>query len=163
MGMEKKKLAIACCAAVLLLAVITYGHMLVPSPEREPAMVLMDDEYGFEKESGCKFKYVSKKRLEVVMTWDGYSSSSKNFTIPSEVVHHDISYKVVGFQAYSFNCDTLFIPATLVHIDEREIRWSNCDINYVSVDPQNKVFRSVDGSLYKGDRLLYDRNAPKEN
>jgi hypothetical protein len=163
MGMEKKKLAIACCAAVLLLAVITYGHMLVPSPEREPAMVLMDDEYGFEKENGCKFKYVSKKRQEVVMTWDGYSSSSKNFTIPSEVVHHDISYKVVGFQAYSFNCDTLFIPATLVHIDEREIRWSYCDINYVSVDPQNKVFRSVDGSLYKGDRLLYDRNAPKEN
>ena len=158
MGMEKKKLAIACCAAVLLLAVITYGHMLVPSPEREPAMVLMDDEYGFEKESGCKFKYVSKKRLEVVMTWDGYSSSSKNFTIPSEVVHHDISYKVVGFQAYRFNCDTLFIPATLVNINERQIR-----SNYVSVDPQNKVFRSVDGSLYKGDRLLYDRNAPKED
>jgi hypothetical protein len=156
----RKSLALVLCAAVLLLAVITYGHMLVPSSEREP---LVDNEYGFEKESGCKFKYVSKKRLEVVMTWDGYSSSSKNFTIPSEVVHHDISYKVVGFQAYSFNCDTLFIPATLVHIDEREIRWSNCDINYVSVDPQNKVFRSVDGNLYKGDRLLYDRNAPKED
>lgn len=159
----RKSLALVLCAAVLLLAVITYGHMLVPSPEREPAMVLMDDEYGFENENHCKFKYVSKKRLEVVMTWDGYSSSSKNFTIPSEVVHHDISYKVVGFQASSFNCDTLFIPATLVHIDEREIRWSYCDINYVSVDPQNKVFRSVDGNLYKGDRLLYDRNAPKED
>ena len=163
MGMEKKKLAIACCAAVLLLAVITYGHMLVPSPEREPAMVLMDDEYGFEKESGCKFKYVSKKRQEVVMTWDGYSSSSTNFIIPSEVVHHDISYKVVGFRPSRFNCDTLFIPATLVHINESETLWSNCDINYVSVDPQNKVFRSVDGSLYKGDKLLYDRNAPKKN
>ena len=156
----RKNSALVLCAAVLLLAVITYGHMLVPSSEREP---LVDNEYGFEKESGCKFKYVSKKRLEVVMTWEGYSSSSKNFIIPSEVVHHDISYKVVGFQAYSFNCDTLFIPATLVHIDEREIRWSYCDINYVSVDPQNKVFRSVDGNLYKGDRLLYDRNAPKED
>jgi hypothetical protein len=151
----RKSLALVLCAAVLLLAVITYGHMLVPSSEREP---LVDNEYGFEKESGCKFKYVSKKRQEVVMTWNGYSSSSKNFTIPSEVVHHDISYKVVGFQAYRFNCDTLFIPATLVHINERQIR-----SNYVSVDPQNKVFRSVDGSLYKGDRLLYDRNAPKEN
>lgn len=156
----RKNSALVLCAAVLLLAVITYGHMLVPSSEREP---LEDNEYGFEKESVCKFKYVSKKRQEVVMTWDGYSSSSKNFTIPSEVVHHDISYKVVGFQAYSFNCDTLFIPATLVHIDEREIRWSYCDINYVSVDPQNKVFRSVDGNLYKGDKLLYDRNAPKKN
>ena len=156
----RKNSALALCAAVLLLAVITYGHMLVPSSEREP---LVDNEYGFEKESGCKFKYVSKKRQEVVMTWNGYSSSSKNFTIPSEVVHHDISYKVVGFRTFRFNCDTLFIPATLVHIDEREIRWSYCDINYVSVDPQNKVFRSVDGSLYKGDRLLYDRNAPKED
>lgn len=154
----RKSLALVLCAAVLLLAVITYGHMLVPSPEREPAMVLMDDEYGFEKENGCKFKYVSKKRQEVVMTWERYSSSSTNFTIPSEVVHHDISYKVVGFQASSFNCDTLFIPATLVHINERQIR-----SNYVSVDPQNKVFRSVDGNLYKGDRLLYDRNAPKED
>lgn len=156
----RKNSALVLCAAVLLLAVITYGHMLVPSSEREP---LVDNEYGFEKESGCKFKYVSKKRQEVVMTWDGYSSSSKNFIIPSEVVHHDISYKVVGFRSFSLDCDTLFIPATLVHIDEREIRWSNCDINYVSVDPQNKVFRSVDGNLYKGDRLLYDRNAPKED
>lgn len=156
----RKSLALVLCAAVLLLAVITYGHMLAPSSEREP---LVDNEYGFEKESGCKFKYVSKKRQEVVMTWERYSNSSTNFTIPSEVVHHDISYKVVGFQAYSLDCDTLFIPATLVHIDEREIRWSYCDINYVSVDPQNKVFRSVDGSLYKGDRLLYDRNAPKED
>lgn len=156
----RKSLALVLCAAVLLLAVITYGHMLVPSSEREP---LVDNEYGFEKENGCKFKYVSKKRQEVVMTWERYSNSSTNFTIPSEVVHHDISYKVVGFQAYSLDCDTLFIPATLVHIDEREIRWSYCDINYVSVDPQNKVFRSVDGNLYKGDRLLYDRNAPKED
>lgn len=156
----RKNSALVLCAAVLLLAVITYGHMLVPSSEREP---LVDNEYGFEKESGCKFKYVSKKRQEVVMTWDGYSNSSTNFTIPSEVVHHDISYKVVGFRSFSLDCDTLFIPATLVHIDEREIRWSYCDINYVSVDPQNKVFRSVDGNLYKGDRLLYDRNAPKED
>ena len=154
----RKSLALVLCAAVLLLAVITYGHMLAPSSEREPARELEDNEYGFEKENGCKFKYVSKKRQEVVMTWERYSSSSTNFTIPSEVVHHDISYKVVGFQAYRFNCDTLFIPATLVHINERQIR-----SNYVSVDPQNKVFRSVDGSLYKGDRLLYDRNAPKEN
>lgn len=154
----RKSLALVLCAAVLLLAVITYGHMLAPSSEREP---LVDNEYGFEKENGCKFKYVSKKRQEVVMTWDGYLSS--NFTIPSEVVHHDISYKVVGFRSFSLDCDTLFIPATLVHIDEREIRWSYCDINYVSVDPQNKVFRSVDGNLYKGDRLLYDRNAPKKN
>lgn len=159
----RKSSALVLCAAVLLLAVITYGHMLAPSSEREPARELEDNEYGFEKESGCKFKYVSKKRQEVVMTREGLSSSSKNFTIPSEVVHHDISYKVVGFQDFSFNCDTLFIPATLVHIDERKIRWSYCDINYVSVDPQNKVFRSVDGNLYKGDRLLYDRNAPKED
>lgn len=159
----RKNSALVLCAAVLLLAVITYGHMLVPSPEREPARELEDNEYGFEKENGCKFKYVSKKRQEVVMTWEGLSSSSTNFTIPSEVVHHDISYKVVGFRTFRFNCDTLFIPATLVHIDEREIRWSYCDINYVSVDPQNKVFRSVDGSLYKDDRLLYDRNAPKED
>lgn len=158
MGMEKKKLAIACCAAVLLLAVITYGHMLVPSSKRKPAMELMDDEYGFEKESGCKFKYVSKKRQEVVMTWDRYSSSYENFTIPSEVVHHDISYKVVGFRPFGFDSDTLFIPATLVNINERQIR-----SNYVSVDPQNKVFRSVDGNLYKGDKLLYDRNAPEKN
>ena len=78
-------------------------------------------------------------------------------------MHHDISYKVVGFRPSRFNCDTLFIPATLVHINESETLWSYCDINYVSVDPQNKVFRSVDGNLYKGDRLLYDRNAPKEN
>jgi len=92
------------------------------------------------------------------MTWERYSSSSKNFTIPSEVVHHDISYKVVGFRPFRLTCDTLFIPATLVNINERQIR-----SNYVSVDPQNKVFRSVDGSLYKGDKLLYDRNAPKKN
>ena len=156
----RKNSALVLCAAVLLLAVITYGHMLAPSSEREP---LVDNEYGFEKENGCKFKYVSKKRQEVVMTWERYSSLSTNFTIPSEVVHHDISYKVVGFRPSRFNCDTLFIPATLVHINESETLWSYCDINYVSVDPHNKVFRSVDGSLYKGDKLLYDRNAPKKN
>ena len=82
--------------------------------------------------------------------------------VPAEVTHNETLYKLIELSKdYSINCDTLFIPETIVYID-RSIPWERCRINYVSVDPNNKFYKSIDGNLYKGDSLLYDRNAKRE-
>lgn len=159
--MEKSKITIIICAtAVTLLSIITYGHMLMPSDKNKP----LDTKYKFEEEIDGQmflFSYANKTTKEVTMTLE-YNSSKNNLRIPSKVIHNQTTYNVIEVTSSKFgsiDCDTLFIPETIVYLDQMVFNNSyNRRINFISVDAKNSVYKSIDGNLYKGDSLLFDKN-----
>ena len=138
-------------AAVAVLALITYVHMLMPTGKQ------LDNKFIFEQKVNnvsMTFSYINKQTKEVSMSlgW-----TPKNLIIPAEITHNNIQYRVVEFkEEYSLTCDTLFIPESIKYIG---LHWDNCKINYISVDPSNKIFNSKDGNLYRGDSLIYEAKA----
>lgn len=162
--MNKKILAIIVCSIVVIWTLITFVHMVLPR-EKKPHKQY-DDNFVFEQKIDgimMSFTYINKQRKEVAMSpgWVGHNS---NLRIPATVTHNGVLYKVIELSRnYGVeNCDTLFIPETIVNID-RSINWNSCMIKYVSIDSQNRFYKSVDGNLYKGDSLLYDRNVKHED
>ncbi|MBR5210574.1 MAG: hypothetical protein IKV67_12075 [Paludibacteraceae bacterium] len=138
-------------AAVAVLALITYVHMLMPTEKQ------LDNKFIFEQKVNnvsMIFSYINKQTKEVSMS-PGYIQ--RNLIIPAEITHHNTKYRVVEFkEEYSLTCDTLFIPESIKYIG---LHWDNCKINYISVDPSNKIFNSKDGNLYRGDSLIYEAKA----
>lgn len=158
--MSKNNFAIIICSIVVILSLITYVHIIAPQPDDYKQY---DENFVFEQRINnvfMTFTYINKQKKEVSTEpiFVGYG----NLKIPAEVTHQNTLYKVIELSKdYSINCDTLFIPETIVYID-RSIPWERCHINYVSVDPNNKFYKSIDGNLYKGDSLLYDRTVKRE-
>lgn len=139
-------------AAVAVLALITYVHMLMPTEKQ------LDNKFIFEQKVNnvtMIFSYINKQTKEVSMSPAGYLKC--NLIIPAEITHHNTKYRVVEFkEEYSLTCDTLFIPESIKYIG---LHWDNCKINHISVDPSNKIFNSKDGNLYRGDSLIYEAKA----
>ena len=160
-SMRKNIFAAIICSGVVMLSLVTYVHVIAPKPDDYKQY---NENFVFEQTVNgvdMTFSYINKQKKEVSMEpkWIGYK---RNLKVPAEVTHNETLYKVIELSKdYSINCDTLFIPETIVYID-RSIPWERCRINYVSVDPNNKFYKSIDGNLYKGDSLLYDRNAKRE-
>ncbi|MBS7364046.1 MAG: hypothetical protein KIH03_09560 [Paludibacteraceae bacterium] len=149
-----KYIATIICTAVGLLALITYVHMLMPTEKQ------LDNKFIFEQKVNnvtMTFSYINKQTKEVSMS---PRYIQRNLIIPAEITHHNTRYRIVEFsKEYSLDCDTLFIPESIKNIDDRVMNWDRCKINYISVDPNNKIFNSKDGNLYKGDSLIYEAKA----
>ncbi len=149
-----KYIATIICTAVGLLSLITYVHMLMPTEKQ------LDNKFIFEQKVNnvtMTFSYINKQTKEVSMS---PRYIQRNLIIPAEITHHNTRYRIVEFsKEYSLDCDTLFIPESIKNIDDRVMNWDRCKINYISVDPNNKIFNSKDGNLYKGDSLIYEAKA----
>lgn len=141
-------------AAVAVLALITYVHMLMPTEKQ------LDNKFIFEQKVNnvtMTFSYINKQTKEVSMS---PRYIQRNLIIPAEITHHNTRYRIVEFsKEYSLDCDTLFIPESIKNIDDRVMNWDRCKINYISVDPNNKIYKSKDGNLYRGDSLIYEAKA----
>ena len=154
-------LAFIICALVGLLSFITYLNMLVPiENEIELGQNLTESEYKFEEKINgiiYTFTYTNKQKHQVVISKISNYKYHKDLRLPAQISHKDITYDVVGIENLVYiQCDELFIPESIVYIDERNQYARPLMIRYISVDPNNKHYRSVDGNLYKGNLLIYD-------
>lgn len=151
----KKILAIIVCVLLGSLSVITYYHMI--APHHDDYVYMSQDE--LPNGVSYDFNYVNSQECTISLGYTPYG----NVVIPSEIIKDGTAYKVVGVcKEYGLDCDTLFIPKTILYIDNRQMLGSSADINYISVDANNKHYRSVDGNLYKGDILIFDTKSKHE-
>ncbi|MBP5319048.1 MAG: hypothetical protein J6Y77_06575, partial [Paludibacteraceae bacterium] len=119
--------------------------------------------YGFtdrNPQSVIEYEYIDKKKstLEAI---DCYCwSDRENLIFPDSIVKDKQIYKVLSV-AYNWHnlylkCDTLYLPASLVYLDERLLNSESTVIHHIVVAPGNRHYQSVNGNLYRGDVLLYD-------
>lgn len=135
--------------------------MLMPiENEIELGQNLTESEYKFEEKINgiiYTFTYTNKQKHQVVISKISNYKYHKDLRLPAQISHNDITYDIVGIENIAnIQCEHLFIPESIVYINERNQYGEPGMIKYISVDTTNKHYKSVDGNLYKGDLLIYD-------
>lgn len=91
----------------------------------------------------------------------------KDFTLDNVITEYNGAQEKViipdgvnGIDGYAFsndNCDTItsiYIPATVTYIGEEAFKCKN--LKEIIVDPNNKVYSSIDGSLYNKEQTILE-------